>query len=147
MKKLLVTIILLLIPITIDNSSYSDDTYMKEIVEFQFNKTIAIKYAIAALEEFDEVIYKEKRLNKEFNLKSPFTSSIYSKTSDGKKHKVIIVCFPHKSKKNDFAVVHLILNKDGYMELWSRQYTIRKIEELLYEIQNPEESDFWGEGI
>jgi len=112
-------------------------TEMKESVQethqFTFNREIAIKFAVIALEEFDAKSPFKTQLTG-YNTNRAVLNSILSQDCSRTKRKVILVCFPAIEKKG-YAFVHLILNKDGYLSIYGRGYSNQPIDELLDELK------------
>jgi hypothetical protein len=105
---------------------------VQETHQFTFNREIAIKFAVIALEEFDA-----KRPFKTltgYNTNRAVLNSILSQDCDRTKRRVILVCFPAIEKKG-YAFVHLILDKDGYLSIYGRGYSNQPFDELLDELK------------
>lgn len=107
--------------------------FVQETHQFTFNREIAIKFAVIALEELDSnSLIKAELMG--FDTNRPILNSTLSEDCSGTKRKVILVCFPAIQKKGH-AFVHLILNKDGYLSIHRRGYSNQPIEELLDQVK------------
>ncbi|WP_018249638.1 hypothetical protein [Orenia marismortui] len=109
---------------------------------FKFDDEIAVKYAVIALEEFDQVSNSDRMEN--FDLTRPTVHSVLANNKDDQNRKVVLVVFPHKTKNNHLAMVYLLLDQDGYFKLKERGYTTAKSEELIKRV---DQEDFWVSDI
>jgi hypothetical protein len=134
-RKFLPSIFWLLLIVIPFNTGQTSDTKesVQETHQFTFNREIAIKFAVIALEELNANSLIKTNLT-DFNTNRPVLNSILSEDCCRTKRKVILVCFPAMEKKG-YAFVHLILNKDGYLSIHRRGYSNQPIEELVDEVK------------
>jgi len=114
-------------------------------IEFEFDREIALKYAILSFEEYEK---HNPNYNHDFknnyDTKNPFFSSLYSFDCDNKKIYIVIVIFKDNQGKGSACVIQEY-NKDNYFKsTLRRSFTSQNIDEILEEIKNAQENDFWG---
>ena len=104
--------------------------------EFQFNRSVAVKHAIAALEDFIVLSMPQMSLD-QFDLSSPSVAGVITKSCEGKNQNLVLVGFPGK-KPADLAYVHLIANKDGLItEIRAMGFTVQTWNELVRRARSP----------
>jgi len=116
-----------------------EENEVEEIAEFDFNRDIAIKYAIVTLEEIDAVA-KVKRFSENIQ-DEPIVNAIISYDKEKENSKKIVVVSFRSKKGNYYHSVTLILNKDGFLEIFDR--TESSLDDLIKDLKTPGAYSIW----
>lgn len=115
--------------------------------EFDFDREIAIKYAILALKEFARNTGAISLSN--YKLDEPFAISLNSTACTGKPIFVVMVVFPHKNSSNSVGAI--LDYENGYFRgsLRTGGFISTEIESEIEAIKNPdpENKDYWNCGV
>jgi len=120
-------------------------TRKSEIYQFSFDRDRAMEISLKALTEFARM--NTSAVLGDYVLNDPFMSSLYARTPSGKTEKVVLVCFPHKTAKDNWAQAHLSVKPGGGFKLLSVGFRIQRFEEMLEAIRDPAKNDLWGGGL
>ncbi len=115
------------------------------IFQFSFEKETAITTARAALKDFTRVNRSENLANYQMN--DPRLSSLYARTPAGNTEKVVLVCFPGRTRRDSWAHAHLAVSAGGKYRVLSVGFRVQKFDEMVKEIQDPSRNDLWGGGL
>lgn len=116
---------------------------VKPTVTFEFNRTIAVKYAIVALEELDA---KEHRNDfGDYDPNAPLLASMPSRDCEKIERNVVLVVFAHRKFPDRFAYVYLIQDKDKLLKIHIRGYQLAPAKTLLDLPASTD--DFWACGV
>ena len=118
------------------NNNKTSETY----TEFSFNRDIAVKYAITALEEYNSK-HSGRNLNK-YNLSDPILNAIISYDSTKQRHENVVFVAFRSHDGTSFACATLIMNKDGYLRIDGRGYAL-EIKHIIWQLKTPGEADIW----
>lgn len=111
-------------------------TVIEEPAEFPFNRSVAVKHAIAALEDFIVLSMPQMSMDA-FDIQKPKIAGVQTKSCEGKDQKLILVGFPGKQAK-DWAYAHLVRNKDGLIvEMIEMGFTIQTWSDLVKVARSP----------
>ncbi len=132
-----IAIATLLLTLVFGSSAYSQEP------EFEYDENILTKYAILAMEEYNNKNSRQRRdIVNEFDIENPVTFGRTLKDCEGNPTNVVVVAF-NDLKGSGCAAVYMNYNKDNYFSNFlNRAYVYESAEKTVTGFINNDLSDF-----